>query len=459
MRASQARYVTACQQLLALGLVLAALTPAASVISLDIVGAEPGAPAQPTLSAEMAAYQRQAALPASVETAPVDPKVSEIQLTAPRGGRTAMSKPLAARSMAAGHGRTRVVSQPQPVVGFGAVGVTWDPTVQVAGRRHQPPGAHPHRGHLVRVDRHRLRRRPRPGPRQRRGPARPPRHRRPARRPGRPGAGAGHLRGGSSRRHAARRHRPRPGQGGRRPPGDRHRLAAVRPGRVGRLAVARVARGRGVHPGPDDLQPRPVGRRRAGPRGRLAAVLRGARRLRAPHGERQQLLRGRRARADPEHLRVPHPVEGLERHRLQLPGRPLRPGLGGPVRRSRPPGRRRPHARLQRVLLRDVGHRQLRDHPAVGRGAAGLRRRLRLEAVAARRQRRVDQPARRPLGLPGHQRPPRRRPDGLPGQVPLRPDPADPAVRRGRADRLGRARARVQPGRQPAPGHRRAAGQ
>ena len=132
MRASQARYVTACQQLLALGLVLAALTPAASVISLDIVGAEPGAPAQPTLSAEMAAYQRQAALPASVETAPVDPKVSEIQLTAPRGGRTAMSKPLAARSMAAGHGRTRVVSQPQPVVGFGAVGVTWDPTVRVA---------------------------------------------------------------------------------------------------------------------------------------------------------------------------------------------------------------------------------------------------------------------------------------------------------------------------------------
>ena len=64
------------------------------------------------------------------------------------------------------------------------------------------------------------------------------------------------------------------------------------------------------------------------------------------------------------HLRLPHAVPRLERHRLQLPGRPLRPDLGGPVRRRRPPGRRRAHARLQRLLLRDVGHRQLRDRPA-----------------------------------------------------------------------------------------------
>lgn len=37
MQSHQARYVTICQQVLALGLVCAALTPAANVISLDVV--------------------------------------------------------------------------------------------------------------------------------------------------------------------------------------------------------------------------------------------------------------------------------------------------------------------------------------------------------------------------------------------------------------------------------------
>ena len=41
MRPSKARFVTACQQLLALGVVLAVLTPAASVISLDVVRRRP----------------------------------------------------------------------------------------------------------------------------------------------------------------------------------------------------------------------------------------------------------------------------------------------------------------------------------------------------------------------------------------------------------------------------------
>ena len=42
MPPSKTRFVTACQQLLALGVVLAALTPAASVISLDVVRETPG---------------------------------------------------------------------------------------------------------------------------------------------------------------------------------------------------------------------------------------------------------------------------------------------------------------------------------------------------------------------------------------------------------------------------------
>lgn len=43
MSPSRIRYVTACQQLLALGVVLAALAPAAGVVSLDVVREAPGA--------------------------------------------------------------------------------------------------------------------------------------------------------------------------------------------------------------------------------------------------------------------------------------------------------------------------------------------------------------------------------------------------------------------------------
>ena len=42
MSPSRARYVTACQQLLALGVVVMALVPATRVVSLDVVGVGPG---------------------------------------------------------------------------------------------------------------------------------------------------------------------------------------------------------------------------------------------------------------------------------------------------------------------------------------------------------------------------------------------------------------------------------
>jgi len=42
MSPSRARYVTACQQLLALGVVVIALVPATRVVSLDVVGVRPG---------------------------------------------------------------------------------------------------------------------------------------------------------------------------------------------------------------------------------------------------------------------------------------------------------------------------------------------------------------------------------------------------------------------------------
>ncbi len=117
MTAGRSRYVTACQQLLALALVVAALTPAASVVSLDVVGTAPEVAAQP--SAQFAAYEARKRQPATVETAPVEPKVTEVSLTAPRNG--VLARPLAARSSG-----MRVKSTPQRVVGYGAVGVTWD---------------------------------------------------------------------------------------------------------------------------------------------------------------------------------------------------------------------------------------------------------------------------------------------------------------------------------------------
>jgi hypothetical protein len=41
MSHNRARFVTACQQLLALAVVLAALTPAAGIVTLDVVGSGP----------------------------------------------------------------------------------------------------------------------------------------------------------------------------------------------------------------------------------------------------------------------------------------------------------------------------------------------------------------------------------------------------------------------------------
>ncbi len=119
----RSRYVTACQQLLALALVVAALTPAASVVSLDVVRSNPAQGAgAPTLTAELAAYERQKRQPATVETAPVDPKVTEVQLTPPTNG-TMLGRLSASTSVR--DGRTTVKSRPQRVVGYGAVGVTW----------------------------------------------------------------------------------------------------------------------------------------------------------------------------------------------------------------------------------------------------------------------------------------------------------------------------------------------
>jgi hypothetical protein len=127
MTPNRARFVTACQQLLALAVVLAALTPAARVVSLDVVGTGPSGSttlARPT--ARMAAYTAEAVRSSRVPTAPVRSHVREVQLTAPTGvaGRTAPAT-TQARVSAARSGESRLTTVPQDVTGFGEVGVTW----------------------------------------------------------------------------------------------------------------------------------------------------------------------------------------------------------------------------------------------------------------------------------------------------------------------------------------------
>jgi hypothetical protein len=129
MRPSQARFVTVCQQLLALAVVLVVLAPAAGIATLDVVDRmpdEPGTVGDARVLLRPAAYGAADEVPeAEVETAPVEPSVVEHQLTtdAPvarrsEPGRSARSTPSA---LAGG----RVLSDAEPVTGYGAVGITW----------------------------------------------------------------------------------------------------------------------------------------------------------------------------------------------------------------------------------------------------------------------------------------------------------------------------------------------
>ncbi|ABL80919.1 MULTISPECIES: FG-GAP-like repeat-containing protein [unclassified Nocardioides] len=125
MPPSRTTFVTACQQLLALGVVLAALTPAASVISLDVVRELPtGAAGQDPLAADLSAYTRASRRPSKVPTEAVDPTVTEYSLTAPAGAKAA-PRGVSSRTKAGALGGGEVTSVPEAVVGYGAVGVTW----------------------------------------------------------------------------------------------------------------------------------------------------------------------------------------------------------------------------------------------------------------------------------------------------------------------------------------------
>jgi hypothetical protein len=148
MPPSKIRFVTACQQLLALGLVLAVLTPAASVISLDVVRESPSAGTQDMSvgAASLSAFARETMRSSKVPTQVVDPTVDEYALTPPTGAtarqRAAVESNVEAGARTArtdaapGKGTTgrasgQVTSVPEAVTGYGAVGVTWEHGAEV----------------------------------------------------------------------------------------------------------------------------------------------------------------------------------------------------------------------------------------------------------------------------------------------------------------------------------------
>jgi hypothetical protein len=167
-----------------------------------------------------------------------------------------------------------------------------------------------------------------------------------------------------------------------------------------------------------------VGRRRVDRGGAARVHRRRPRRLRAPHRERQRLRLQRVGEHRARDRTVPRQEQGLERHRLQLPGRPVRADLRGARGRGAPVRSRRAHARLQRERQRRRGDRRLpvRRDPGRGSRLGGTACRVQaggLEQSAARqgrpglgRQRPV--PGRADRGPQPDLRAPRHRPHRMP---------------------------------------------
>lgn len=169
MPPSKARYVTICQQLLAIAAVIAVLAPAANVLSLDVIASGPapaiagpamptapeaptGAKAAPAREAERQApaAEEPVAPKAEVETAPVEAEVAEVPMApvatpadapapkahehddehahdeqAPQGSGKQEQDAPARRDSGAPAAGSAVESAPETVHGYGAVGVTW----------------------------------------------------------------------------------------------------------------------------------------------------------------------------------------------------------------------------------------------------------------------------------------------------------------------------------------------
>ena len=148
MRPFKARYVTLCQQMLVLAAVLAVLTPATAVISMEVVErapattqapatqqpAPPGARQARTTRDAQPAAERRAPAPQPVVEESVEPVVTEVPIaetTDPVGERSTTERAPDARRTTPQTDGDVVLSQPQPVTGYGAVGITWSSASQV----------------------------------------------------------------------------------------------------------------------------------------------------------------------------------------------------------------------------------------------------------------------------------------------------------------------------------------
>lgn len=118
------RFVTLCQQLLTLAVVVAVLTPAARTVTMEVRPAQPGGGATPQVALRSAEFA------SKVPAAPVDPEVDQYALTRPEapakvaaGVRARVAADATAR--VAADGEREIVSDVVPVDGYGTVGVTW----------------------------------------------------------------------------------------------------------------------------------------------------------------------------------------------------------------------------------------------------------------------------------------------------------------------------------------------
>lgn len=118
-RGHRIRFVTLCQQLLALAVVVAVLTPAARTVTMDV------RPAQPLDIAPEMALQ---AAPVEVPTKPVATEVDAYALTEDDGpGASRSTGEVHATERSTADGGEVIDSEVVPVDGYGTVGVTWAP--------------------------------------------------------------------------------------------------------------------------------------------------------------------------------------------------------------------------------------------------------------------------------------------------------------------------------------------
>ena len=333
-----------------------------------------------------------------------------------------------------------MTSLPQPVTGYGAVGVTWAPR---RGRSRRTAIAVEVRtrtdGHLVGLDRAGVPRRPRPRPGQREAGTRGP-------------APTRCWSARSTRCRSARGDRAAcrptcgwrsidPGHGRPRPPSSGPRwtpttmdAAEARPSRPSGTDAGRRRRTRSSSQAATYTpKPQIYSRAQWGADERMREksslqLLRGARRLRPPHGERQR-LHARRGPGDPaQHLRLPHavaragPTSATTSSSTGSAGSG-RAGTAASTARSSAP------TPSTTTSTRSRCRRSATSSPSSRRGAmiqaygALFAWKLSLHGVDAASSTRQSVGSKHFPAINGHRD---AGGDRLPGQVPLRQDPADP---------------------------------